>query len=88
MPVVAQQGVERAEAVEPGHGGAHQPLAGGVARQWRDAAQVRAHDVGGVAVVALGSPAELGDEVLVEARCRRSRRPSQPRGRTAGAAGR
>ena len=75
--VIGQQRVERAETVEPGDGGAHEPFARRFARQRGDPAQVRPHDVSGVAVVALRGSAELGDEPLVERRGRRSRRPSQ-----------
>ena len=63
--LVGEQRVERAEAVEPGDGGAHEPLAGGGADERGDAPQVGAHDDVGVAAIALGGPAQLGDELIV-----------------------
>ena len=65
--LVGEQGVERAEAVEAGDRGAHEPFAVGGADERSDAAEVGAHDGVGVAVVGLGGAAQLGHELLVDA---------------------
>ena len=63
--LVGEQRVERAEPVEPGHRGAHQPLPDVGADERRDPPQVAAHDGVGLARLGLGGPAQLGHEHVV-----------------------
>ena len=70
--LVVEQGVECAEAVEPGDRGAHEPLAVGRAGERGDASHVGPHDVVGGAVVVGRGPTQLADEAVVDRRRRRA----------------